>query len=469
MQQLFSDRKWWLALVVYMVLGDAFVVAQPDQQIFTYESYIDNILRYHPIAEKADLKTRLAEAESLSAKGGLDPKLSFDWRQKDFDDKLYYQVYEAGIKVPTALGVDLKAGYENTKGEFLNPENKTSSFGLWHFGVEVNALQGLIVNERRTALQQAAVFQDLAANERNIVLNELIYNGTLAYLNWQQYEYFDEILTENLSLAATYLQNVKTSFQGGEKTAVDTLEAFILYQDAVVAKQKNQLSLIKSRQNLENFIWYDGQPAGLRENIKPEDYKSEILKAEASLDEVSIATHPAISATINKLSILEIEQRLKREKMKPKLKLKYNPLLATSDNSVAPTYSINDYKIGVNFSTPLLFMNERANVQKGKIKIEDTKLDLEIKRNELQNKIESSWLRQRDLIQQITLMADNVENYKLLLEAEREKFRYGESSVFLLNKRQEKYIGGQLKLIKIYGQRQLELLNFLYYSNQLLD
>ncbi|MFT5169157.1 MAG: hypothetical protein ACI8P3_004405, partial [Saprospiraceae bacterium] len=70
--------------------------------------------------------------------------------------------------------------------------------------------------------------------------------------------------------------------------------------------------------------------------------------------------------------------------------------------------------------------------------------------------------------QQFNLLNQNVENYKRLLDGENEKFRFGESSVFLLNKRQEKYINGQIKLIEIFIKSQIEILNFLYYSNQLI-
>ena len=62
-----------------------------------------------------------------------------------------------------------------------------------------------------------------------------------------------------------------------------------------------------------------------------------------------------------------------------------------------------------------------------------------------------------------------MEGYRLLLDGENEKFRFGESSVFLLNKRQEKYINGQLKLIELNIKLQVELLNYLYYSNGLIE
>lgn len=459
----------YVFLVIILGLNNYIIYAQSTDTIFSYKEYLGNIFQYHPVAKKADLKLQSAQAEMLEAKGNLDPEVYSDWSQKNFDDKLYYRQYRAKLKLPTRLGIDVVGGYENTEGVYLNPENKTDDLGLWHLGLEVNVLQGLFVNERKTALQQAEVFQRLAKNERQIILNDLVYNATVAYFIWQQYTHFDEVFTENVSIAETYFENTKQSFLNGEKTAMDTLEAYISYQDAKANKQNNELSLIKSRQLVENYLWFNDQPIALQKNTRPEHYENELLSSVKEYENTDLDAHPVILASVNKLSFIEIEQKLKREKLKPKLKVKYNPLLATSQNDLAPIFSTSDYKWGFDFSMPLFLRSERAAIQKGEVKILETKLDIQNKSNELRNKIENSWERQLLLREQIILLADNVESYKRLLDGENMKFNFGESSVFLLNKRQEKYINGQIKLIKTHIKQQIELLNFLYFSNQLIN
>jgi len=442
--------------------------SQSNNIELTYKEYLENIIEYHPIAKKANLKIELGEAEMLSAKGNLDPELSADWNQKNFKDKLYYRQYQAKLKFPTKFGVDVVGGYENTEGVLLNPENSTDDFGLWHVGIEANLLQGLIVNERRTVLEQAKVFQDLVKNEQQMILNELVYNASSAYLLWQQYYYTTEILIENISLANTYFENTKQSFESGEKTAMDTLEAYILYQDAIILMQHNELGLIKYKQNVENYLWYNNAPVLLQELTIPENYKNLFIEEALAFDASTVANHPIILAAINKLSYFEIEQKLKKEKLKPKLKVKYNPLLATSENSITPNYTATNYKWGFDFSMPLFLRSERANLQKGRIKLKEIEFDIQNKRNELQNKIESSFQQQLLLENQLTLLNQNIVNYKILLDGENEKFRFGESSVFLLNKRQEKYINGQLKLVKLYTKKNIEVFSYLYYSNQII-
>lgn len=459
--------KWTLVLMGNVACLIS-LMAQPDSTVLTYQEYLQNIRLFHPVARQADLKYQFADAEMLKAKGKLDPELISGWDQKQLDDQLYYSKFQAKLKLPTALGIGVVGGYERTDGLYVNPENTTKDYGLWQLGVEVDVLQGLVVNERRTAVQKAKVFQQLTLSERQIMINELIYNASAAYLNWQQYIFFNDIREENVRLAATYYQNTRESYLNGEKTAMDTLEAFIAYQEAVTQQQKNQLDVTKARVYVENHLWYNDEPVTLQDDTRPEPYQNQILPVAELLPDTTLSSHPVILAAINKLSLLEIEQRLKREAYKPKLTVRYSPLLVTDKDIETPDFSIQDYKLGMNLSMPLLWRSERGDVQSGELKIQDTQLELGYKRNELQNKIRNSWAQQLLLQDQLGLLTENVSNYKRLMEGELEKFRLGESSVFLLNKRQEKYIEGQLKMVETYIKRQLEILNYLYFSNRLV-
>lgn len=444
------------------------LVAQTDTTTLSYQEYITNILLYHPLAKQANLKMDMAEVEWLAAKGAFDPKLTAGWQEKNFDDKLYYQLFQSKLKVPTRLGIDVVGGYENTSGVFLDPENKTDKRGLWNVGLEANLLQGLIVNERRTALEQAKIFQDLAKNQQQILLNDLLFDASYAYLDWQQYIAIQAILQENSTIATNYLRNTTQSFFGGEKTSMDTLEAYILWQDAKVVLQTNDNFVIKSRQQLENYLWFKETPLVLQPTTLPENYTNALFQIPLENRVVDLVNqHPIILEKRNKQNSYLLNQRLKREKLKPKLKAKFNPLLATSDESLAPTYTSADYKWGFDFSFPLFLRKERAGIQEGEIKILEVTYDIDNKIVELQNKMEGSLQQQVILREQIDLQAQNVAGYRQLLDGENEKFNYGESSVFLLNKRQEKYINGQLKLIKLNFKLQMELLNYLYFANGL--
>ncbi len=457
-----------------LCLGGTMLVGygQTDSNILYYQEYVQNVLDHHPIAQNADLQLDLGVAEYMAAKGQFDPQTSAKFDQKSFDDKRYYRHFMAKVKVPTKWGLELVGGYENTDGVFLNPENKTDEFGLWNLGIEANLLQGLLIDERRTALKQAEVFQRISQNEQQKMLNDLLYKASLTYLNWQEIYAAQNIIEQSIELAETYFENTKTSFLNGEKTAIDTLEAKIVVQDRKALLQKNQLTLVKVRQQLENFLWYDGLPLELKENVRPEEYVQTIFVSEEtpSINQIGeqVNQHPDLLQKRNKLNYFELEQRLKREKVKPKLKLKYNPLLATSSEGLTPNFALSNYKWGIDFSFPLFLRSERAAVQQGEIKLANLNLEIANKQNELENKIEASLKQIEILEEQLNLQTQNVAAYQRLLEAENEKFLYGESSVFLLNKRQEKFIEGSLKMIELQIKQQKLRLQYWYESGQLV-
>ena len=407
------------------------------------------------------------EAAILNAKGLLDPYIEGSWNEKNFDSKLYYRNYQGKLVFPTQLGVNIIGGYENTDGVFLNPENKTDDLGLWNVGLEVDLLQGLINNERRIALEKARIFQDLNENEQRIALNELVYEASKVYYIWQLYQEYGNILQQNLTLSQDYLEATKAAFTNGEKTAMDTLEAYTLLQDAVLEVQKNNTVLIKARQAVENFLWYNDSPILLASGVLPESYRNPLQDIPTSIDSLDLSDHPVIRNYANKIMSAELDQILKREKLKPKLKAKYNSLLATRED-IIPSLEISNFKWGLSLELPLRQRSDRAEIQLGEIKIATLGYDLEDKRNALGNKIQSSWMEQVVLNDQVSTLTQNVNNTRGLLEGENEKFRLGESSVFLLNKRQEKYIAAQMKLIETFTKMKLSRLDFLFFSNLLI-
>jgi len=435
----------------------------------SYESYIDYVVEYHPIAQSADLLLDAASAEMLYAKGNLDPEVTAYWDEKNLKDIQYYQQYQTMIRVPTILGIDVVGAYENANGDFLNPADEISNQGLWNLGLEANVLQGLIVNERRIAIDRAGELQNLAVSERQLMINDLIYNATSAYLDWQFYYQNSLVYEENLEIAQEYFEGTKETYFNGEKTAMDTLEAFIQRQDAESQLIKNKIYLVKSIQELENYLWFQKVPMELAEETVPQNYTKGLFSDISVVDEFSADIHPIIMAAQIKININQIEQRLKREKLKPKLKLKYNALLATSSTSLTSAYSTSDFKWGLDFSYPIFRRVARGEVKLGEVKIKESMLEMDNKRNELTNKINAYTLQSGIIADQLELLSTNLKNYESLLMGERELFRLGESSVFLLNKRQEKYIDGQLKLIEAYINRDANQLELLYWLGQLED
>ena len=58
--------------------------------------------------------------------------------------------------------------------------------GLYSAGVSVSLAQGLIMNERMATLKKAKFFQEQTKAERELLVNQLLYDASIAYFKWLQ-------------------------------------------------------------------------------------------------------------------------------------------------------------------------------------------------------------------------------------------------------------------------------------------
>ncbi|NJB82240.1 TolC family protein [Wenyingzhuangia aestuarii] len=455
-----------ISLLILLISVSGFTQTT-ERPTLTYKEYLVNIINEHPIAKSALLKEKIAKAQLLTAKGGFDPSLVSSIDQKQFKDKEYYNIFKNKITIPTPIGVNITGGFDNNSGTYLNPENKTTGSGLWSAGLEVDVLQGLLTNTRRTALKQAKVYQEIAKNQQLQLLNELIYSASIAYAEWQQYAAIYRTMQQNLRLSQLYLDNTKSALVSGEKTAMDTLEANVYLQNSQIDLIKYQQLLTEKRLKVENNLWLDNMPIGLKSEIQPEFQtiatEDDEIKLLNNLDSI-----PVIAEKIGKKEVLILKQKLTREKLKPKLKLKYNQLLSTTDETINPNFDVDNYKWYASLTIPLLFRSERGKYRESKYKVEEINYEIAYKKTEVQNKIIANQKNQLALANQIHLLEQNIKGYKKLLDAETLKFDYGESSMFLINKRQEKLIESELKLLSTQNKLITNYLDYLLLTNNII-
>ena len=84
-----------------------------------------------------------------------------------------------------------------------------------------------------------------------------------------------------------------------------------------------------------------------------------------------------------------------------------------------------------------------------KIKQQEYGFKIDQKNREILNKIQQNYNKLFTLQAMIQQQDQMLVNYERMLEAEQSKFENGESSVFLLNSRENKKLQGQIKLIEL--------------------
>ncbi|MDO8968066.1 MAG: TolC family protein [Algoriphagus sp.] len=426
-----------LTLILLVIFWPLFAKAQ-DTLKLKFEEYMEWVRLYHPVSSQAELNLRFGQMELMQARGAFDPLIYGNLDKKQFKESTYYDKREAGISIPTWMGVELNGVFEQNSGNFLNPEAAVPSNGLLAAGASVNLGQGLILDQRRASLRQAQIFQQSSEVERVRLLNELNLAATAMYWKWAlAYENLN-VLREGVELAASRFNYVKRSFEQGDFAAIDTVEAFSQLLNRQYRLQETENSFFATTQELNTFLWNeDGNPMTLGAGIVPESLFEEFTSY-PDFEELRtlVINHPELLITDFELASLDVERRLKGQEMLPTVKLKYNFLSETlSQFDESPFYE-NNYKWGLSVYTPLLWRKSRGAFGLAKAKIDFKQNSRDLKEIQLRMKLEAELNNWRTLNLQLLTFTENVKSLQALLTGEIRRFQMGESSLFLVNARE---------------------------------
>lgn len=416
--------------------------------VMSFQEYIGYVKKHHPVIKQANLMLNSGEAYLLKARGGFDPKLEIDYSTKEFKDLEYYELLNATFKIPTWFGVEFKANFEENTGLFLNPQNSVPDNGLYAAGVQVSALEGFLINDRMASLKKAKLFAEQTKAERDLIVNELLFEATQAYFNWIKATNEQKIYTEFLSNADRRFKAIKRNVETGENAAIDSTEAKIIIQNRSLEIEVATLEQTEKRLKVSNYLWFNGIPMELQSNIIPSLPNKLLLNSSTDIKNLietqfTIEQHPKIQALNYKVKGLEVDKRLKTNKLLPKLDIGYNFISATPEDT--NTFNNDDYKASVSFKTPLFLRKERGEIRLAKYKLQDANLEQINTQLTIQNKINLGYNEISSLDKQYLIILEMVGNYKKMVAASERKFFLGESSLLAVNLYERKLIDASLK------------------------
>ena len=431
-----------------------FTLSVEAQDILSAELFMRQVALHHPLAKQADLQINRGDALVLKARGGFDPKVGGDLRQKYFDGDSYYSMLNAGLKVPTWFGIQLEGGYDQTGGQNLNPEFKTPEDGLIYAGLSMALGKGLFMDERRAALRQAQIHLESSKVKRQLLLNQLVLEAAEAY--WKWFKAYNSMLVyeEGFALADQRFNAVRGGAELGDRPYIDTLEAGIQLQNRNLMLQESRMNFKNASAYLEVFLWEDGIiPLELAattipptmDNTESSDVEFRLLNA---LDTIG-TNHLKLLEYRFMVEGLEVEQRWKNEQLKPTVNLKYNALSTPVNGDVFSTYSPSNYNWGLEVSMPLLLRKERGNFRLNNLKIQEANYEIASMEQAIRSKAEMAINEWSTSFSQVNLYRRTVLDYGKLLDGERQLFNGGESSLFMVNSREMNYMKAKLKLVDL--------------------
>ena len=445
-------------LTTLVLFGFVLTLSAQDSLQVSLDDVLELAKRNHPIIKQADLQDQFAEAEIRAAKGTLDPKLQSSFNRKEYGGSEYYSKFYNSLKIPVWFPIDPKIEAYRNSGEHLNEENYVSSSSdYWQFtaGVSLPLGKGLFIDERRTLIKQAKIYSEIAEAEKIKLTNKALFTIVKAYWEWYfAFKQF-ELMEQSMEIAEEIFKRVKLDYEYGEAAVVDTVQAKITYQNRRADYINSKVQLNSAKLALSIHLWSnEGLPLEIPEGSSPGSPSPQwIVPADSTLNKIvtwATDNHPEVKKVSAKQAQYEVEQQWNRESLKPQLDLSYNFIDAPISYSGFEPIDIGEnYKIGMDFSFPLLLRKERGKLQKTKLYVESLEYDYMQTQQQVGAQIRSVFVELLANQELTTQYLDLSRNYQRLLEAEIFNVENGESDLFKLNIQQDKFIEAQIKYLKV--------------------
>ncbi len=429
------------------------VKSQDSIKTLSAKQLMEIVKQFHPVAKQADIFIEKAKADVTIAKGMFDPVLKNESAQKTFDGNDYYYYNRPELSIPTWFGVEVSAGLEYLSGNRTDPiETKGETS---YFGISVPLAKNLIMDKRRAALQTAKIFREASAIEKRNILNNLLLDAMKAYWNWVQQYQVHKILTDAVKVNEKRVELINMTFRLGDRPAIDTTEALTQLQNVELMKSQAWLDFQNTGLELSVYMWtVNIQPYNLPLSAVPGDdlQTSNITGASIpelnSLLDAARKNHPDLVIYNYKLSALGVEKKLKFQELLPTINFRYNQLRKGYDvlkTASGPLFE-NNFQYGLSFGIPLRLSQGRGEYRKAKLKITETQLQQYQKQLQVENKVKSCYNELVILKLQIALQEKAYNNFMILQRGEEIRFQAGESSLFLINTRENKTLEALQKL-----------------------
>ncbi|MBC8034593.1 MAG: TolC family protein [Chitinophagaceae bacterium] len=448
--------------------------AADSTKVLSRDALMGIILKYHPVAKQAGLRVERAVAGITESRGAFDPTVKADLDRKTFDGTRYYSYFHPKLSIPTWYGIEIKAGLEEVSGDRVNSE---STLGKTSYAGITIAAHGLLFDERRAVLRQAQSFYQLSGAEQQLAINDLLFSALTNYWSWVQEYRVYQVLTEALKVNEQRIRFIKTEYEQGARAAIDTVEAITQLQNIQLQQQASRLAVQNAGLALSVFLWLEtGAPAAWNEQIVPDNeatssFSVSNLPGLEQLITEALTRHPKLNALKYKTDILRIDSRLKAQYLLPKVNLNANLLNKgyTLPDKVSSQFLSNNYKLGFDVSMPLFLREARGAYRSARLKVEENEWEIKLQLVEVENKIKQYFNEVANLEKQLLLSEQMFVNAQRLYQAERTRLEVGESTLFLLNSRENKLLETAQKLQEVTVKRNKSYTGVLWAAYKLVQ
>ncbi len=418
--------------------------AQQKPVLITEASFLQQVIRNHPLLKLAQLRQEAATARRLEKQGSFDPVMTAGSGFKRFNSSAQLgrvqEVVESRFSVDflTRYGIRIATGVKQAIGDIRTPVSPTGEAGEYFVDFTLPLFRGAGINPEAAGESKAYLREDQADYLLRQTELVLLPDALNQYWRWVGTKKKQEVETGLLEIARFRAGAVRQKIDKGLLPEIIGIEAEREVQRRLGRIYKAERALQQAAFELALFLWREDLepvptpvPAQVPGTIAiPVRYNREILD-EGKLE--ALANRPEIRILDLAKSMAKIDRQLAK-----------NTLLPQIDLFVTPGYEVGHGAIdggavivaGVSMSLPLYQRSARGQIEQARIAIEN----LTIRERQTIRKI---MIEVADQVSAVNATFDRYQaaeqELKLaeqLESGEKIRFEYGDSTLFLVNRRE---------------------------------
>jgi outer membrane protein TolC len=409
------------------------LVAVPAMaQTMAWSEFVATAVERAQDVRVAEAKVAEARAKRMSAFAAFEPRVNLSSEGKDYGNDLQYRLDRAEARVGLPGGIDLVGGAAQGTGAFINPERNTPTEGLVNLGISAPLGGAIIFSDRQYQWGASTRNLEIAEAQLDRTERKAVLSAVKVYTFWQAQTEVQGAVDEALAVAAERLRLVREAFRLGERSEMDTLEAYLSWVDrrADAAMQANFTA---------------GAIAEVEQMLRGADTSSVNLtgKKPQSLP-VVLGTLSAPTESSNVPELEMVNSALRRERLAtttawaqwlPAPYVDYR-MLQWGGSALNP--EAVQWKVGL--TVPLFNQKARAELAGAQARLRAAQANATATQNQF-DVVRVQFAQQVQALdaELKALTASETAAYALL-QQERRRFALGESTMFILASRETKYL-----------------------------
>lgn len=424
--------------------------ASQEIQKLNLMQVLQSIDTHYPEVKIARLEVMKASGALINAKGQFDPLLEASTRSQPVGG--YINNYgDTQLTIPTLYnGVKFFAGYRNGQGSWpIYYQNYlTNSGGEYRAGLSFPLLRDRLIDKERTGLLSSAQLILMKEQDAEALKIKIYQEAIKAYWQWVEAGLQLNTFKQLLHLAKKRQHAIEQQARLGDlpKLAISENLQQILQREQLL----NQGRMIFEQAGV-NLSLYFRDPKG-----NPQIPDAQSLPALTSTlypIKTSLSEHPEIKKLNHYTAMMMLKRNQAHNELLPQLDATAYTFKQNGTGGY-PLMIPQAAMMGVSFKFPLLQRQAKGNLIQAESELRQVRVKKRLLYEQLNNEFKNMLIGINRSRQQVSLLQKELRLAQKVQQGETKKFYQGDSTLFLVNQREQ--MTTQVQLDTLHAQVQLE-------------